>query len=677
MPVLSSRVKRKDSMMGVRGKGRGPWVEEEYCSLLQFPDEILKRIVDWLCNPVDRNALSLACKRLKAIEGQSRETVLVSNCYAIQPTTLVRRFPNARSITIKGKPRMVDFSFFPHAEVWGAFATPWVEILVKHYRPIRHLKMKRMTISDSDIERLVSVCGDSLQELELEKCSGFSTAGLDVIARACQNLVVLNLSEAEIKNEGVPTWLTTLAETAKSLRVLDLSLTEVHHVEQNAVVELASRCHTLRLCDAMKIDHVLPVVEAARETVRHMGIGLYSQNVENLDQITEAFGRCKGLEGLSALWDLDERSLLMIMPVAARLKSLDLTFTLLGQRELADLLGTCVNLEDLQCTDIIGDRGLRQIGTNCQNLRKLVVEAYEAGFVTQHGLMAVANGCFLLEKIRFYAADMTNEALETLANNCPNLYDVRICLVQKYDDSYPVIELEAADATLNLGVRALLIKCPRVRRLSLGFDAWHRLGPTNVVINDEGMGYIGEYGRNLQIITFDNVRGSTDAGLVSIAFGCSKLRKLELRCCPFGDTSVAALALRPPSLKLLWAQGCQVGLLGVRMLAQRPDMIVEVIKESSTDQNVITDWQLLAYSSAAGPRTDLPDNVDHVDDAYCSPLYSEQLVCSTIAADQMPGFGELQGFAEMSNDPNYHESCHDRGIQDSSCCLDPNKNSSS
>jgi hypothetical protein len=38
----------------------------------------------------------------------------------------------------------------------------------------------------------------------------------------------------------------------------------------------------------------------------------------------------------------------MIMPVAARLKSLDLTFSLLGQRELAGLLGTCVNLEDLQ-----------------------------------------------------------------------------------------------------------------------------------------------------------------------------------------------------------------------------------------------------------------------------------------------------------------------------------------
>lgn len=100
-----------------------------------------------------------------------------------------------------------------------------------------------------------------------------------------------------------------------------------------------------------------------------------------------------------------------------------------------------------------------------------------------------------------------------------------------------VIELEDANATLNLGVRALLIKCSRIRRLSLGFDAWHRFGASNVVINDEGMSYIGQYGHNLQIITFDNVRGSTDAGLAFIAFGCVKLRKLELRCCPFGDAS--------------------------------------------------------------------------------------------------------------------------------------------
>ena len=273
MPVLSLSAKWRGAMMGVRGKGRGAWVGDDYSSLLQFPDEILKRIMDWLSNPRDRNALSLVCKRLNVLEGISRETVLISNCYAIQPMTLVSRFPNAKSITIKGKPRMVDFSFFPHAEAWGAFATPWVDILVKFYTPIRHLKMKRMSILDSDIERLVSVCGESLQKLELEKCSGFSTAGLETIARACGNLMVLNLSEAEIENEGAPNWLTTLTENATSLQVLDLSLTELHEVEQHVVMELARRCHTLRFCEALKIGHVLPVLEAAKETMRHMGIG--------------------------------------------------------------------------------------------------------------------------------------------------------------------------------------------------------------------------------------------------------------------------------------------------------------------------------------------------------------------------------------------------------------------
>ena len=91
-----------------------------------------------------------------------------------------------------------------------------------------------------------------------------------------------------------------------------------------------------------------------------------------------------------------------------------------------------------QCTDIIGDRGLREVGTHCTKLKRLVVQQDEAGFVTQHGLTAVAKGCFMLEKIIIYAADMTNEALETLANNCPDLADIRICLVQKYHDSHPV-----------------------------------------------------------------------------------------------------------------------------------------------------------------------------------------------------------------------------------------------
>lgn len=103
-----------------------------------------------------------------------------------------------------------------------------------------------------------------------------------------------------------------------------------------------------------------------------------------------------------------------------------------------------------------------------------------------------------------------------------------------------VIELEGS-STLNLGVKALLMKCPKARRLALCFS---RFGLSNVVITDEGMSYIGQYGGNLDIITLTNCGGS-DAGLAFVAVGCVKLRKLELRHCPFGDASKSIASNSP------------------------------------------------------------------------------------------------------------------------------------
>lgn len=281
-----------------------------------------------------------------------------------------------------------------------------------------------------------------------------------------------------------------------------------------------------------------------------------------------------------------------------------------------------------QCTDVIGDRGLRVIGTHCQKLRRLVVQQDAQGFVTQHGLTAVANGCFLLEKIIIYAADMTNAALETLANNCPGLSDIRICLVQKYHPSHPVIELEG-NSTLNLGVRALLMRCRRARRLALCFS---RFGLSNVVITDEGIRYIGEYGGNLHIITLTNC-GSSDAGLESIAKGCTNLRRFELRHCPFGDRSMEFLATSCHSLKQLWVQACQVELNGVRVLARRKDLVVEVVKESTNENGDPIPWQFIAYASVASPRNDRPENIDYVHSQYDTPLRSEYFMCPSTGAE--------------------------------------------
>ena len=103
---------------------------------------------------------------------------------------------------------------------------------------------------------------------------------------------------------------------------------------------------------------------------------------------------------------------------------------------------------------------------------------------------------------------------------------------------------------------------------------------------------------------------------------------------------MAAMALACPSLIQRLVHDCQMELAGVRMLAQRPGLIVEVVKESSSENGVMTPWQLIAYSSAAPPRTDLPDNIDLVHDTYCTPLYSEHYLCPSTVEEGLEVLAE-------------------------------------
>ena len=73
---------------------------------------------------------------------------------------------------------------------------------------------------------------------------------------------------------------------------------------------------------------------------------LYSQNGKDPYMIAEALGKCTMLKDISAFWE-HEASVMMLIPIAARLRRLDLTYALLGETELVDLVGACVNLENL------------------------------------------------------------------------------------------------------------------------------------------------------------------------------------------------------------------------------------------------------------------------------------------------------------------------------------------
>lgn len=113
----------------------------------------------------------------------------------------------------------------------------------------------------------------------------------------------------------------------------------------------------------------------------------------------------------------------------------------------------------------------------------------------------------------------------------------------------------------------------------------------------------------------------------------SSMHLLIFASCVNNCSGMLALAMGCPSLKHLWVQACQVELQGVRMLAKRPGLTVEVVKESCNDDGPSTPWQLIAYGSVAPPRDDLPDNIDHVHDGYNTPLNSELFCCPSTVTE--------------------------------------------
>jgi len=84
-----------------------------------FPEEVLEHVFSFIQDGKDRNVISLVCKSWYEIERWSRRRVFVGNCYAISPRMVIRRFPEVRSVELKGKPHFADFSLVPDG--WGGY----------------------------------------------------------------------------------------------------------------------------------------------------------------------------------------------------------------------------------------------------------------------------------------------------------------------------------------------------------------------------------------------------------------------------------------------------------------------------------------------------------------------------------------------------------------------------
>lgn len=562
-----------------------------------FPDEVLERVLSFVDSHKDRSAVSLVCKDWYTAERWSRTRVFIGNCYSVTPEMVARRFPKIRRFTIKGKPRFSDFSLVPPN--WGADIHSWLVVFALAYPFLEELRLKRMTVSDESLDFLARSF-PGFKALSLVSCDGFSTNGLASIASSCRNLTELDIQECVIDDLG-GSWLSCFPESFTSLEVLNFANLN-SEVNFDALERLVARCKSLKV---LKVNRNVTLEQLRRLLLRatqltELGTGSFSQDYTlPLDaQLETAFGNCKNLNTLSGLWVVSSLYLPALYPVSSNLSFLNLSYAPLQSTELAKLLPHCPLLRRLWVLDTVEDKGLEAVGASCHMLEELRVfpaDPFEqdalldggGNGVTESGFVAVSEGCPKLHYVLYFCRQMTNAAVATVVRNCPNFTHFRLCIMNMCEPDY--LTNEPMDEAFGAVVKT----CTKLQRLAV-----------SGLLTDLTFEYIGTYAKNLETLSVA-FAGRSDKGMKCVLEGCPKLRKLEIRDCPFGNEALLSGLGRYESMRSLWMSACNVTMNGCLHLArQMPRLNVEVIKEDENDDTQAE--KVYVYRSVAGPRRDAP-----------------------------------------------------------------------
>lgn len=247
----------------------------------------------------------------------------------------------------------------------------------------------------------------------------------------------------------------------------------------------------------------------------------------------------------------------------------------------------------LQVLDTVEDKGLEAVGSNCpllEELRVFPADPYEQDVVhgvTEMGFVAVSYGCPRLHYVLYFCRQMTNAAVATIVKNCPDFTHFRLCVMNPGEPDY------LTDEPMDEAFGAVVKNCTKLQRLAV-----------SGLLTDLTFEYIGKYAKNLETLSVA-FAGSSDWGMQCVLSGCSKLRKLEIRDCPFGNEALLSGLEKYESMRSLWMSACNVTMNACRRLAkQMPRLNVEVMKDEESDDSQAD--KVYVYRSVAGPRRDAP-----------------------------------------------------------------------
>ncbi|GKC43166.1 coronatine-insensitive protein 1-like protein [Tanacetum coccineum] len=440
-------------------------------------------VIPYIQNGDDRNSVSLVCRKWYELDCMTRKHVIVHLFYSPTPSRLVQRFPFLESLTLKGLPR-----YFPQKNS-ANHITPWIREISVSFKCLKSLHIYRAYVHDSDLELLARTRGEDLRILKIFKCKGLSTDGLLHIGKYCNDLRTLCLNGNSV-TEKDRKWLRELALQNTGIESLDIRRCVSNYDDEDLTLLAKSCSQSL--------------------------VSLKTSQYHDL-----------------IIYYLTESSFPFVLPIAHQLRVLDLIKVSMDPDSQCFLIQRCPNLEVLYTQDDFGDMGLQVIGQFCKKLRRF--KTY--GFVTQMGLISVAQGCLELECLHIQLKDVGNETMECIGTHLKNLRDFRLNLTN--EDSKTTLLLDN-------GIRATLIGCSKLERLGVSLQPGR--------LTDVGLGYIGKYGNNLRYLSLGYV-GESDAGLAELSNGCPKLRKLEMEGCPFSKQALAAHVFNMHSLRYMWVLG--------------------------------------------------------------------------------------------------------------------------
>ncbi|KAJ0637152.1 putative F-box domain, leucine-rich repeat domain superfamily, transport inhibitor response 1 [Helianthus annuus] len=535
------------SHMVDRVDSAGEWTQSS-----RFPDEVLERVLALIDSHKDRSSVSLVCKDWYNAERWSRRHVFIGNCYSVSPEIVAARFPRIRSVTLKGKPRFSDFNLVP--EDWGADVQPWLSVFSNAYPFLEELRLKRMAVSDESLEFLATKF-HGFKALSLLSCDGFSTDGLKAIATHCKKLTELDIQENGIDDLGGH-WLSCFPESLTSLEILNFASLN-SEVSFDALEKLVARCKSLRV---LKVN----------------------RNI-SLDQLQKLLSHCPQLTELGTGTFMQE---LISGPVT--------DYATLRSDELANLLSHCKTLRRLWLLDTVGDKGLEAVGSCCpllEELRVFPADPFDQEIllgVTESGFVSVSRGCPKLRYVLYFCRQMTNAAVATIARNCPDFTHFRLCIMNPGQPDY--LTKEPMDEAFG----AIVKTCTKLQRLAI-----------SGLLTDRTFEYIGKYAKNLETLSVA-FAGSSDLGMEYVLQGCQKLRKLEIRDCPFGNAALLSGLTKYESMRSLWMSACNVTMNACRVLAkERPRLNVEVMRDEEGGDDSQA-HKVYVYRTVAGPRRDAP-----------------------------------------------------------------------